>query len=297
MITDKITYLEPDSMTNFSSCAGMIVRSKGKVFIDTNIGPGETPGLLDREKPDAAVITHYHLDHSAWTRYVADYSKALVLIPEKEEPYLTSLDFIIAHTAGPLGMSDQWKEFVVNQSGYRPLTAYECYSEKTSFQHLVPEMVVLDTPGHSPSHTSFYFPDDRILFSGDMGLDRFGPWYGWTDGNIKTIVESLLRLDGLQIELILTSHGGMIKKDIRNVFLKSIRHILEREEKILYRLDKGMDKKDIIAQGIFYPHRKKIQEPMRSFVTMWDTSMYNHHEALIREGGLTRFFPEIRGLS
>ena len=296
MVTDRIIYVEPDSMANFSSCAGIIIRSKGKVFIDMNLGPEETPKLLMQENPDAAVITHFHLDHSVWTRYVADYSKALVLIPEKEEPCLTSLDFVIAHTAGPFGMAEKWKDFVVNHLFYRPLTVYDCYSEKTSFHHLVPEMVVLDTPGHSPSHTSFYFPDDKILFSGDVGLDRFGPWYGWADCNIKTIVESLLRLDGLQVELILTSHGGMIKNKIRNAFLKSIRHILEREEKIIRKLDKGMTKQDIIAQGIFYPHTKKIREPMKSFVTMWDTAMFNHHEALIKEGGLVKFFPEIKGM-
>ena len=101
VITDRITYVEPDSMANFSSCAGIIVRSKGKIFIDMNLGPEETPALLLQETPDAAVITHFHLDHSVWTRYVADHSKALVLIPEKEEPYLTSLILSLPILPGP----------------------------------------------------------------------------------------------------------------------------------------------------------------------------------------------------
>jgi len=284
-------------MAHFSSCAGIIVQSNEKVFIDTNMGSEETPGLLELEKPNAAVITHYHLDHSVWTRYVADHSNARVLIPKKEEPYLTSLDFIIAHTAGPFGMSDQWTDFVVNQRGYRPLTIYECYSEKASFQDLVPEMVILETPGHSPSHSSFYFPDEKILFSGDVGLDRFGPWYGWADCDIKALVESILRLDGLEVGLVLTSHGGIIKKEIQKAFFNSIHHILRREEKIVRRLDKGMNKKDIIEQGVFYSDKEKIREPFKSFLNMWDTAMFNHHEALIKEGGLMAFFPEISGMS
>jgi glyoxylase-like metal-dependent hydrolase (beta-lactamase superfamily II) len=283
-------------MAHFSSCAGIIIRSKGKVLIDTNMGSGETPGLLELEKPDAAVISHYHLDHSVWTRYVAEHSAALTLIPKKEEPYLTSLDFIISRTSGPFGMSEQWEDFVVNRRGYRPLTTYECYTEKTSFQDLVPEMVILETPGHSPSHFSFYFPDDKILFSGDVGLDRFGPWYGWCDCDIKDLVESVLRLDGLKVELVLTSHGGILKNEIRNAFTTCIRHILEREEKIVQKLDKGMDKQDIIEQGVFYTDKEKVREPFKSFLNMWDTAMYNHHEALIKEGGLVQFFPEIRGM-
>lgn len=294
-VTDTLTYVEPDSMAGFSSCAGIIVQSKGKIFIDMNLGPEETPELVAREKPDAAIITHYHLDHSAWTRYVADHSHARILIPEKEEPYLISLDFIIDHTAGPLGMAEKWKDFVANSLGYRPLTAYEKYSGKSSFHDLVPEMVILETPGHSPAHSSFYFPDEKILFSGDVGLDRFGPWYGWADCDIKKTVESLLRLDGLRVDLILTSHGGVIRK--KEAFLGCIRHILEREETILRRLDKGMNQKDIIQQGVFYPHKENVAEPMKSFLKMWDTAMFHHHEALIKEGGLIRFFPEIRGLT
>ncbi len=297
MITEKITYVVPDSMANFASCAGIIVQSKGKVLIDTNMGPEELPELLECENPDAAVITHYHLDHSVWTRYVADHSKALVLIPKKEESYLTSLDFLIAHTAGPLGMPEPWREFVVNRRGYRPLTVYEGYTETTSFQDLVPEMVILETPGHSPAHFSFYFPDEKILFSGDVGLDRFGPWYGWADCDIKVLVESVLRLDGLSVNLVLTSHGGVIQKEIHKAFLNCIHHILERENSIFQRLEKGMDKKDIIGQGVFYTNKKKVPEPLRSFFNMWDTAMYYHHEALIKEGGLLRFFPEIRGMS
>ena len=296
-VTDRITYVEPDSMAGFSSCAGIMVRSKGKIFIDMNLSAAETPGILEREKPDAAIITHYHLDHSAWTRHVAGHSSARVLIPEREEPYLTSLDFIIDHTAGPLGMGEEWKDFVVNSLDYRPLTVYEGYTEKTSFHDLAPEMVVLETPGHSPAHSSFYFPDEKILFSGDLGMDRFGPWYGWADCDIKKIVESLLRLDGLEVGLVLTSHGGMIQKEVHTAFLSCIRRIMEREEKILHRLDRGMSQADIVEQGVFYRDKDKVPEPMKSFLNMWDTAMFRHHEALIKEGGLIRFFPEIRRLA
>ena len=63
-ITNKIDYVEPDSMTNFTSCAGIIVQSKKKVMIDVNMGAKETPGLMEEEKPEIAIITHYHLDQN-----------------------------------------------------------------------------------------------------------------------------------------------------------------------------------------------------------------------------------------
>ena len=94
-------------MANFTSCAGIIVQSKTKVLIDMNMGAKETPDLIKEENPDAAIITHYHLDHSIWTRHVNSFSDAMVFIPEAEEQYLTSLDYMIEHTAGPFGKMER----------------------------------------------------------------------------------------------------------------------------------------------------------------------------------------------
>jgi len=293
-ITDKITYVEPDSMARFTSCAGIIVQSKKKLMIDMNMGAKETPGLIEQENPDAAIITHYHLDHSIWTRHVSAFSDAVIFIPEAEAPYLTSLDYVIEQTAGSSSAADKWKDFVANYLGYTPLKTYEGYNDQTSFADLAPELVLVETPGHSPSHTSFYFPDEKILFSGDMGLDRFGPWYGWMDCNIKQIVESILRLDGLAVNLILTSHGGLLKKGIQKQWAKSIHHIWQREEKIIQKLEAGMTRQDIIQQGVFFKDKEKVAKPMNFFLNMWDTNMYNHHEALIKEGGMEKFFPETK---
>ncbi|MCF6246053.1 MAG: MBL fold metallo-hydrolase [Desulfobacula sp.] len=292
-ITDKITYVQPDSMANFTSCSGIMIGSKKKIWIDMNMGPVETPKLLKTDPPDACIITHYHLDHSIWTRHVKDYSNATVFIPQSEENYFTSLEFVIENTAGMLGVGDLWQDFVVKTLGYRELDGYECYTEKTVFTRFAPELVLIETPGHSPGHTSFYFPDEKILFSGDMGLDRFGPWYGWSDCSIPDVVESILKLDGLDVDLVLTSHGGVLKKDIQTVWAGLIKQIIHREKKIVRQLERGITKEEIISRGVFFSNKDKVKPPMKQFLDMWDGSMYNHHEALIRDGGLVRLFPGI----
>ncbi|EMS78916.1 MBL fold metallo-hydrolase [Desulfotignum phosphitoxidans] len=295
-ITDKITYVEPDSMARFSSCAGLIVQSRKQIFIDMNLGESDTRTLLEQRCPDAAVITHFHLDHSVWT-HQAEKAGIQVFVPAKEAAFLSSLDHVVQQTAGPLGCGKQWHAFVENTQGFRSLTHFSSYGPDTVFVEFAPEMVVMDTPGHSPGHTSFYFPDDRILFSGDLGLDRFGPWYGWQNCDIRDLVFSLLRLDGMQINLILSSHGGMIQKGISDIFMAKIKEILQREHHIEKQLSKGKSEAQIIENGVFYLHKKKVPQPLKTFLDMWDSVMFQHHKNLLAQGGLTAFFPELSQIS
>ena len=128
-----------------------------------------------------------------------------------------------------------------------------------------------------------------------MGLDRHGPWYGWSDCVILDIADAILRLDGLEIKLILTSHGGILQeRQIRPAWRDSLNHLVQRENKISGLLEKGLSRQQIIDQGIFYPHKGRIKEPLKSILTMWDKSMVQQHIDLIKDGGLKYFFPELK---
>lgn len=294
-ITDNVFYIQPDSMAGFSSCSGLVVRSKKTVWVDMNIGRDDIRQLLQTDPPDVCMITHYHLDHSVWTRYIRELSDAVVMIPAVEEPYLTDFDYVIKKTAGALGTADPWAAFVRDTLGYKELRSYTCYDRTTALKQIAPELLLMDTPGHSPGHTSFYLPDDKILFSGDMGLDRFGPWYGWTDCSILDFIESLLRLDGLGARVILTSHGGVLKERLRENWMGRIRSLVEREDKVRKMLDDGLKPTAIIEKGVFYLNKDKVKPPMRLFLDMWDRAMLDHHISLIEKGGIRKFFPKIAG--
>lgn len=95
-ISDQLTFLEPDDMRLFQACAGVMVQSTRKLVIDTNMGP-ETAAFLDTEQPQAAIISHYHLDHAVWTTVAHAYTSTEVFIPSGEDPHLTDIDFFRPH--------------------------------------------------------------------------------------------------------------------------------------------------------------------------------------------------------
>ena len=294
-ITNQLTFLEPDDMRLFKACAGVMIQSTRKLVIDANMGP-ETASFLQAEKPQAAIISHYHLDHGVWGAVAQDQTQAEVFIPSGEEPYLTDIDYFLDHTAGPYDLIAAWEQFSVAECGYRELERYTAYDPGRFFSDGRMSIVCLDTTGHSPSHRTFYFPEDKVLFTGDMGVDRFGPWYGWEDCDLRQLVASILKLRGLPVDVLLTSHGGMYTANIGDVWDHALRHLLEREKGVATRLEKGLCPETIVAEGIFFPQKSQVPQPMQSFLTMWDTAMFNHHRKLIEQGGLIRFFPELASL-
>ena len=92
--------------------------------------------------------------------------------------------------------------------------------------------------------------------------------------------------------VILTSHGGVIADDIPSAWRNSLIHLFVREEKIKKLLASGNPKARIIEDGVFFKQKSHIPEPMRSFLKMWDTCMFNHHEQALQKGGLTNLFPD-----
>ncbi len=294
-ITPDITYVEPTKAGSYQACAGVIVKGEKTLCIDLNLGPA-TPALLEQSAPHAAVITHYHLDHSIWTRFAASCCDAQVFVPEKEREYLSSLEFVLEKTAGRFDVKDQWRDFMVQKLGFTPLKKFECYTGSTGFNDFFPGLACISTPGHSPGHSSFYFSNEKLLFSGDMGLDPFGPWYGWPDCRLEDIVTSILDLMQLDVRMILTSHGGIITEKIKKAWIRALSHLVSRENEIRSRLAAGMDRETIVKNGIFFVHKNRVKQPLRSFMTMWDTVMFNHHHLLLQKGGLVHRFPVLESL-
>jgi len=291
-ITDKIEYVAPQGSNNNLSCSGMIIHSDhAKVLFDTNPGETATKELLVSEKPDFAIISHYHLDHSTWDSLVLEYSEAKLLIPSTETAYLTNHEYFIQKTAAPYGLGQVWRDYTRNIAKYKAINEFTPYDGSSDLNLHDMKMEFVVTTGHSPGHTSVYFPDRRILFTSDIGLSRLGPWYGWGDCDLVKYAESILVLKSLKPNLLLTSHEGIIRKNIEEAFDRSLKAFFLREEMIKKKLDDGFSKEEIVEQGIFYRNKTKAKEPMRTMLVMWDSIMFDHHLKKINEGGLCKDFP------
>ena len=99
---------------------------------------------------------------------------------------------------------------------------------------------VLHLPGHSPGHCGFLFPDQGFIFTADIDVSNFGPWYANLDSSILDYIRSIDRVIDLKPDYIISGHGKAMLKDGLLKELADYRDIIfARQERILTLLYRG----------------------------------------------------------
>ncbi|MBN1102922.1 MAG: MBL fold metallo-hydrolase, partial [Deltaproteobacteria bacterium] len=246
------------------------------------------------EKPDFAVISHYHLDHSLWGGLVRSVSDAELLVPLAEADYVASPEFFLEKTLGKMPSGELWKRFVLEHLKFGGCREFSTYDGSFTLDLKKTKMILLPAPGHSPGHTTAWFPREKILFTSDLGFGPFGPWYGFEDCDICRYVESLLKLKSMKPRLLLTAHDGVISRDIEGVFGRAMEVFFLREDRIRRALETGRSRDSMVEEGIYFQNKEKVKDPFKAFLFDWDGTMFNLHLKVLNQGGLESFFPGTR---
>ena len=96
---------------------------------------------------------------------------------------------------------------------------------------------VFHTPGHAPGHISLYDRKKRLLLAGDI-LGEMVAWYAPSSGGAEGYLGSLRKIDDLDIDLILPSHGDVIT-DAKKAIHQTREKILEKDRLIINALRAG----------------------------------------------------------
>jgi len=80
--------------------------------------------------------------------------------------------------------------------------------------------MIFHTPGHSPGSVSLFWPEQKVLFTGDL---IFKEGIGRTDlpgGDSTLLKKSIKRRSDLEIEWLLSGHGDIIsgRKEVKTNF-------------------------------------------------------------------------------
>jgi hydroxyacylglutathione hydrolase len=181
-----------------NNCNAFFIDGEKRILVD----PGhyhlfghvreELAGLsLTPDEIDIVIITHGHPDHMEGIK-IFEATSTMIAIHAAEMDFIKQ---VAPHYGKALGVSDFEPEILL-QEGYLKVG-------DLSFE-------VIQTPGHSPGSICLYWPDKKVLFTGDV---VFNQGIGRTDlpgGNGKELKESIKKISRLDAEYLLPGHGDIV---------------------------------------------------------------------------------------
>ncbi len=254
-----------------------------RVVIDPSCGLQKLTDLKQKDGVDQVWLSHWHEDHMGFLNL---FEGCALRISERDFPPLTDMEiFMDWYGIKEDQLRELWKNIMLNNFNYRPQKEALFLQDDEIIDLGSLKVQVIATPGHTPGHLSFFFPDEEILFLGDYDLTTFGPWYGDLHSSIEQTVESLRRLKSIPARRWIASHNtglfetnpGKLWDDYENV-------IYQREEKIVNFLKEPKTLAEILAAWLMYG---RPREPKEFFEFNERALVVKHIEHLEKQENIT----------
>lgn len=264
------------------------------VWIDDDVqavidSGADLPSLRQAHPADVDILinTHHHYDHVRGN-YLFDRAQVFIheldLIPMTDEIQMVHYNSL-----------DRWPELMTGYDNYeaarllgieaaeiqRNMYADESFKDGRVFDFGSTRVEVIHTPGHSAGHCSFWFPEQDLLFSGDICLTKAGPWYGETYADPDQMINSINRLIKLQPAKIISSHISDFCTDVIPRLEEYRNRIFAREERVYDFLKQQPSDLDTIAD-----HKLIYALHPTPFVLFWEKLMLIKHLQRLENKGL-----------
>lgn len=201
-------YVISDRRVNLVPNIGILVGDRGVMVVDTGMGPANAERVLHEVRKLTSkeilylTITHFHPEHGMGAQSFPQGTRIVVPKAQKEELAEKGADYIKMFT----GFSPQIAEL---------LKPVKLVTADIAFEH----ELEIDLGGgvlvrllhYGPAHTRgdnlVWLPNQKILFAGDVVVNRFFPIMPDPDASPRGWLEALNRLEQLQPATIVPGHG------------------------------------------------------------------------------------------
>lgn len=212
---------------SYFTCSYIVKTPHGLVLIDAGMnsdGKDMDFGLaqLGMAPSDvkAILLTHWHNDHAAGGKAMREKTKAPVYYHADEAPFLTRENAAHGLRGRLSDIMPEWGLFVLFKGllGEATPVAVEADALVTAGQVLLDCFEVVETPGHTPGHLCYYYPQERALFAGDALAvvgDRVHFMARPVTPDLEQARASMLRCLSLDIELLCPGHRWPLTRDTR----------------------------------------------------------------------------------
>jgi glyoxylase-like metal-dependent hydrolase (beta-lactamase superfamily II) len=262
----------------FPYAHSFLVEKSIRALIDTGCG-AETLEQLQQTHPfDWVISSHSHPDHTALNWKFA--GKPLY-VPLYAADTFGDFDRLGDRLTEPGDLAQLWRDYVSGAMNFKTALPTHTFSDGDVFDFGGITLVVVHTPGHTVDHTCLVEPDHCILFSFDIDLTSFGPWYGHRESDIAAFEASIRKVMALKPRIVVSSHKGIIADDVP-ARMQRFLDVFEERDRILQRLLPGVQSfTDLVNLSPFYQGYPYAATLLR----YWESQMVRKHlERLIERG-------------
>jgi len=263
-------------------CHSVVVDDQVRLVIDASSDHDKLLSFKSQGKVDYLITSHAHEDHLIYNYLFQDSQFGAHPF---DACYFEDIDSLI-DCYGDMTREDleKWRHFLQADCHYLPRKLDLALLDGMTMDLGKTQMEIIHSPGHTKGHCAFFFPCAKVLFTADLDLTKFGPYYADRGSDIEETISSLERLKNYEVETYLTAHGkGMFEGDPIHID-RYLEIIFGREEKLIHLLrQEPRTLSEIVEEGIIYGKKSLSTGP-------WDLSlsekmmMIKHLDRLINMG-------------
>ncbi len=263
-------------------CHSVLVDDRVRAVIDASSDEEKLKAFKRQGRVDYLITSHAHEDHLVFN-YL--FPESIFCSHRLDAPFFENLDSLI-DCYGDMSPEDldRWRKFLRDECHYRERKVDFLLEDGAVLELGDARVEVIHTPGHTRGHLAFYFPEEKILFTGDLDLTRAGPYYADRASSVEDIIRSLERLKTYPAEIYLTAHGKGILPGDPALIDQYLAIVLSRQERVIDLLKSGPKTlEQVVEEGIIYGKNPKT-------MGAWDLSlsergmMIKHLERLVNVG-------------
>ncbi|MDQ7096426.1 MBL fold metallo-hydrolase [Desulfosporosinus sp. PR] len=276
----KLLFISGEQGGRFPYSNGLLIEGNRRVLVDTGFGVSRREKILAGGRVDVIINTHFHLDHAYGNKY---FPQAKIWVHTLDAPPIRSADQFMAYTGFSEPSDFPVPEHFPGGPSGREVDRELSDGEVLDFGDIA--LKVIHTPGHTRGHIALFEPQAGILFSGDIDLSSFGPWYGNVRSDLEEFVASINRLIDLNPKILVTSHAGIIGDHIPERLKRYAAMIDLRDEQILKHLQVPRGAADLLDRKIIF---QRYPEPQKAYRFFEQTMLEKHLKRLVKQGKIVR---------
>lgn len=277
-IKEKVWLIEAENKAHYPYSHSLYLEGTESLLIDT--GAGEALKDL-AARTEQVVISHYHRDHNTYNNI---FNGASFSIHINDAPGLESMEGFLRFSG--LGKIEPKARRMITAQIKFSATEVDRYLSDGDYIDLgALKIRVIHLPGHTPGHCGFLIEKYGLLYSSDIDLTGFGPWYGNPTSDLNQFRRSIHRLRDMKPELLMTAHSMPVAKNIERK-LDAYEAVIDKRDQVILAFLKRQPAtlEEITDKKLIY-RRHFGQEALRFFE---ETMIRKHLENLLTRKAVAR---------